>query len=714
MKKTILLKSMLLLCALIVGSSYGWADNVTLTASSGFSSSYSSDHTFSADGIGYKDSGIMYNGKGTPSGYAAKQLIQLRKSANGAGQIYNTTAINTITSVEVTLMSNNGFTLYYGTTQNPSTNSIASSSLTPVNDTFNYKDSDNKDQSATFKKFTFDLSGEGATYIKIVNGTSANYVGSIVINYAAYTITPTVNDGDMGSAVLTGSSTITATPSDGYRVIAGDDGYTVTSGTADVTNNGDNTFSVTPSTDCTVRINFEEIPKHTVTFSVNGNTDRTASVSEGGAISFPNAADTPADANEFNKTINGKTFVGWCATEYRHASTAPSYVNTSSTIMGDEDVTYYAVYATANEGTTTKTDDLTRELTGISSGGGYDEWSNKKSNSDAVFAGCTAGGNNAIQMNGTSGTSYRGIITTTSGGKVKKVTITWNSNTSNSRSVTVYGSNSAYTSMSAFNSSKGTSLGTITKGTSTELNVNDDYAYVGFYASQAIYIDNIAIDWEVNVTDYSNYNTTVTIDPDDPEDKGSTIEITTSDNMDGWRAFYDDSQDYTLDASTKAYVVRAKSENAGEVVLTKLDVTAIPQGEPVILKTSAANHKMVLTKTTGVASLGANKLAVTTGSDDVDCYRMGYGKIGGSDAVGFFKYVATTPAAGIVYIDKEYVNTGAGAHGLEITFADDETTAIKTVNAEKQLTAPRKVMKDGRIVVETNEGMFSLTGARVK
>ena len=176
-----------------------------------------------------------------------------------------------------------------------------------------------------------------------------------------------------------------------------------------------------------------------------------------------------------------------------------------------------------------------------------------------------------------------------------------------------------------------------------------------------------------------------------------------------------------MDANTKAYVVTAKSGTDNTVELTKLDVTAIPHGEAVILKTSAGNHKIVLTKTTGVASLGTNFLAAATGSDPIDGYRLGYGNISGENAVGFFKY-AGTPAAGTVYIDKTNVNTGTGtgtdAHGLSIIFDEDgdngDVTAIKSVNTYQQLVAPRKVIKDGHIVVESNKGIFSVAGARVK
>ena len=186
------------------------------------------------------------------------------------------------------------------------------------------------------------------------------------------------------------------------------------------------------------------------------------------------------------------------------------------------------------------------------------------------------------------------------------------------------------------------------------------------------------------------------------------ITLTTTDNMDGWRSFYDATQDYEVDANTKIYVA-AKSGTENQVDLTEVAATAIPHGEAVILKTSAADHKMVLTKTTGAATLGANVLAYAA-SAAVDGYRLGY-KSG--TGVGFFKYTATAPASGVVYIDKSNVNISAGAPALSFVVAGGNTTAIKNVDAEKT-TAPRKVMKDGRIVIETAEGLFSVSGARVK
>lgn len=161
----------------------------------------------------------------------------------------------------------------------------------------------------------------------------------------AYTITAQSNNNTYGTVSLDGS-VITGSPAVGYRYA--DPAYTVITGSASVVQVGNN-FTVTPSTDCTVQINFEAIPTHTATFSVNGNTSRTATVAEGAAITFPTAAETPADATEFNKTIEGKTFVGWCTSTYSDASVAPSYVNTATTTMSKSDVTYYAVYADVAE-----------------------------------------------------------------------------------------------------------------------------------------------------------------------------------------------------------------------------------------------------------------------------------------------------------------------------------------------------------------------------
>ena len=156
----------------------------------------------------------------------------------------------------------------------------------------------------------------------------------------------------------------------------------------------------------------------------------------------------------------------------------------------------FALPATGWGQTTTEvTDVLDRAFTGVS-GNSYTEWSGKTSNSEAVYAGQSAGGNESIQLR--SSNSNSGIITTASGGTVTKVIVTWNSNTASERTLNVYGKNTAYSAATdLYNSSnQGTLLGTIVYGTSTELTIDGNYEFIGMRsASGAMYLTEIDIIW---------------------------------------------------------------------------------------------------------------------------------------------------------------------------------------------------------------------------
>ena len=310
-----------------------------------------------------------------------------------------------------------------------------------------------------------------------------------------YNITATSNNEVWGTVSLEGT-VITATPKAGYRV-ALENSFVVTSGTATVSQEG-NVFTVNAETDCTVTINFEAIPTHTVTFSINGeNTQQT--FAEGSNITF----DTPAD-------VLGKSFVGWTTAAIEGTTKEKPDLVALGT-MGNTDVTYYAVFANVTPGTATQvTDELTRATTGVT-GTSYSEWSGKTVTSAAVYAGQSAGDHNSIQLR--SNNSNSGIITTISGGKLKKVVVEWNSETASGRTLDVYGSNTAYEAATyLYNISKqGTKLGSIVYGTSTELSITGDYAYIGLRSnSGAMYLDKVSITWETGTPDtYSDYCTTV-------------------------------------------------------------------------------------------------------------------------------------------------------------------------------------------------------------
>ena len=141
-------------------------------------------------------------------------------------------------------------------------------------------------------------------------------------------------------------------------------------------------------------------------------------------------------------------------------------------------------------------DELNRVFTGATTTT-YINWSGKISNSTAVYAGNSAGGNSSIQLRTTNNNS--GIVTTTTGGKVRKIVVEWNSNTKSGRILDIYGKNTAYSAATDLYSSstQGTKLGSIKCGTSTELTIEGDYAYIGLRSSaDAMYLSKIIITWE--------------------------------------------------------------------------------------------------------------------------------------------------------------------------------------------------------------------------
>ena len=157
--------------------------------------------------------------------------------------------------------------------------------------------------------------------------------------------------------------------------------------------------------------------------------------------------------------------------------------------------------------TTTATDTLNLSFTGRSATTSYGEWSGKTGTSGAVYAGQSAGGYSSIQLRAT---SPSGIVTTTSGGKVKKITVVWNSNTANGRTLDIYGKNSAYTQATDLysTSTQGTKLGSVVYGTSTTLTVTGDYEYIGLRSrSGAQYIVSISIEWETETEADTTENT---------------------------------------------------------------------------------------------------------------------------------------------------------------------------------------------------------------
>lgn len=193
-----------------------------------------------------------------------------------------------------------------------------------------------KDWSNCYYRITYNVTIGGSN--KFIAFSEAKFYKEA--EAAAFAITATTNNESYGTVALSGS-VITATPEDGYRIAS--TAYTVTAGSATVergTGENLNKFTVTPTTDCTVQINFETIPQYTVTWDVNGATS-TSKVSEGSKPVFPA---TPASCDGTSTTFVGWATAPWSGkianidgkTVYTKAADMPAVTGA---------VTYYAVFA---------------------------------------------------------------------------------------------------------------------------------------------------------------------------------------------------------------------------------------------------------------------------------------------------------------------------------------------------------------------------------
>ena len=150
-----------------------------------------------------------------------------------------------------------------------------------------------------YPELAFQLFGEA-----VPAGYSTPSGGSFA---SAYTVTATSNNNAWGTVSVNGN-VITAMPAAGYYAA----GYLVTSGTATVNQIG-NTFTVSPSSDCTVQINFAAKTQVTVTYVANGSVFQTATGYAGEAMTLPTAA----------TAVDGWTFSGWSASTIAETTDAP-------------------------------------------------------------------------------------------------------------------------------------------------------------------------------------------------------------------------------------------------------------------------------------------------------------------------------------------------------------------------------------------------------
>ena len=152
---------------------------------------------------------------------------------------------------------------------------------------------------------------------------------------SSYTVTAQSNNATYGTVSIDGMK-ITGSPKEGCRYAT--PAYTVTSGTATVSQDG-NTFTVTPSSDCTITINFEAIPAHTLSSAVSPAAAGTVTL---GSTSVSEGSTTTATA----AANAGYKFTGWSISG-TGASLSSDTDNPTEVTMGTADATVTATFEAA-------------------------------------------------------------------------------------------------------------------------------------------------------------------------------------------------------------------------------------------------------------------------------------------------------------------------------------------------------------------------------
>ena len=217
------------------------------------------------------------------------------------------------------------------------------------------------------------------------------------------------------------------------------------------------------------------------------------------------------------------------------------------------------------------TDELTLSTFGVT-GTSYKDVTDKKATSAAVYAANIAGGNSAIQLRSKNNNS--GIVSTTSGGRIKSIKIEWNTNTVGERVLDIYGSTTAYEAPTDLydTSKQGTKIASFTcsDGTKTTI-IEDNYQYIGIRSNKdAMYIDKITIVWETSSTaenanlSFSEESVTVRL--------GKPFTAPTLVNEKSAPVVYSSSNDEVAEVNAETGAVTLKA--GGETTIT----AAVPEG----------------------------------------------------------------------------------------------------------------------------------------
>lgn len=377
------------------------------------------------------------------------------------------------------------------------------------------------------------------------------------------------------------------------------------------------------------------------------------------------------------------------------------------------------------------TDVLNRGLTGIT-GTTYTAWSGKKSNSDAVYAGQSAGGNGAIQLR--SNNSNSGIVTTTSGGTLAKVTVVWNSSTDAGRTLNVYGKNTAYSDATdLYGDGAGTLLGTIVNGTSTQLIISGNYSYIGLRsASGAMYLDEIDIEWGEPIPTYAIAidggitHGSVSASPSGSQAEGTSIALTATPDvgymLDAWDVYKTGDSSTKVEVTSNSFTMPAYgvtvSASFVAIPTISMNTTSIPGiAAAGTTTTASAAYNLLNGASNNDVTITCDGTIVTSASKNASAGNIDYTVAANTGAarVGWIKVKYGTEDAH--QIDVSQLAAGGGGtktYTLVLHASDFSTTSYAANDGDHVFTATAEDSSTMNVTINTSYVMQSSSSIQFK
>lgn len=372
-------------------------------------------------------------------------------------------------------------------------------------------------------------------------------------------------------------------------------------------------------------------PRYTVTFSVNDAEVERRQATHGAAITVPSPSDN-----------SGFEFMGWSTSTVALTNVAPSMETLGATITPENDVTYYAVFASA---TVTPDVEYTSTFTIKQSSAPSSPYVNN--GSSWTWSNVTFQNDNNACIDKTSGSI---TFTLPAGGKAVSLNITKTGNAWAGAAAVVLKDASSNT----VNTYTGSSVSfDFTEGTYDE---SSSYTLTNTTGSNA-WVDHITFVYTADGVSYKNYCTTVPAHVNIASTAGYTTYVAT-DNV-------------SFPVGATAYI--ATAVNPSTIHLD--EVVAVPEGTAVVVKGDKGVYLLDVEDAGDCDDVSGNLLLASTGITSTGT-QWALAKLDG--VVGFYKVKSGVE----IPEGKAYLNIDGGGSVKEFLTFDFDTDAISDVRSK--------------------------------